>query len=176
MTPLITLNDIRSIKSISLNLNSDKELIPHILEAQNFDLRPMLGDTFFIDLESDILASPSLDKYENIWNAFTYDYAGEKFRHEGLKTALIYHTYARYLSGANIQTTATGIVQKLNQYSEKIDDRSIQRLIVQARSAATITEDRVKIYVNRFPSIYPLWKCGNSKNKFSSGLKIRSIG
>jgi hypothetical protein len=175
MTPLITLTDIRSIKSISLNLNQDKELVPNIIEAQEYDLRPILGDNFFLDLVDDLTASPSLVLYSDLWNGSEYTYGGERYKHEGIKTVLAYHAYARYLSGANIQSTATGFVHKTNQYSERVDDKSISRLIAQARSAAQVSESRVREFLNRNSSDYPLWKGVKTKG-YSSGMKIRSIG
>lgn len=176
MNPLINLNDIRSIKSISLNLNAEKELIPHILEAQNFDLRPILGDNFYLDLVSDLEASPALVIYSDLWNGCQYEYQGENYIQEGLKVFLAYSTYARYLPHANIQSTATGLVHKTNQYSEKVDDKSISRLIAQARSAGTLVQSHVVDYLNRNQSMYSKWKGNKTKSKYSSGMKIRSIG
>lgn len=177
MNPLINLNDIRSIKSISLNLNSEKELNPHILEAQKFDLRPFLKDDFYLSIVEDLEASPSLTEYADLWNGCVYTYGSEKFIMSGLKAILCYHSYARYLPHSDIQSTATGFVRKSNQYSEKIEDKTISRLIAQARSAATVMEGEVLDYLNRNSSLYPKWK-GNQKNKssYSSGMKIRSIG
>lgn len=176
MNPLITLQDIRDIKSISLNLNSDKELTPHILEAQDFDLRPLLGDNFFLDFLEDFEASPSLSEYSDLWNGCTYTFQGEKFRHEGLKTILAYHSYARYTSEAGIQSTATGFVQKTNQYSDPVNDKAISRKIAQARSAAQICEGRTIDYICRNKTLYPLYKGNKQPQKYSSGMKIRSIG
>ena len=61
-TKLITLANIQDVKSISLNVNETKQLSPYILEAQNFDLRELLGDAFYLDLISDFptLTSSSL--------------------------------------------------------------------------------------------------------------------
>jgi hypothetical protein len=176
MNPLITLQDIREIKSISLNLNSNKELDPHILEAQDFDLRPLMGDNFFLDFLEDFEDSPSLSQYSDLWNGCTYTFQNEKFKHEGLKAVLAYHSFARYTSEANIQSTPTGFVHKTNQYSEKVEDKAISRKVAQARSAAQICEGRVIDYICRHKSLYPLYKGNNQTKKYSSGMKIRSIG
>jgi hypothetical protein len=52
-TKLITLANIQDVKSISLNVNETKQLSPYILEAQNFDLRELIGDAFYLDLIAD---------------------------------------------------------------------------------------------------------------------------
>ena len=55
-TKLITLANIQDVKSISLNVNETKQLSPYILEAQNFDLRELIGDAFYLDLIADFIA------------------------------------------------------------------------------------------------------------------------
>jgi len=50
MALLITLANIQAVKSISLNVNESKQLTPYIQEAQNFDLRELLGDEFYLAL------------------------------------------------------------------------------------------------------------------------------
>lgn len=174
--PLITLQDIRELKSISLNLKSEKELEPHIMEAQNFDLRPFLGDTFYLALVEDLNASPSLQEFADLWNGSTYQYGGETFIQEGLKAMLIYNSYARYLPHSNVQTTATGLVHKVNQYSERVEDKTVSRLVVQARSSAQTIQDRVKCFLDRNNGDYPLWKFKGKKGKYTSGMRVRSIG
>lgn len=172
-TPLITLANIQAVKSISLNVNESKQLTPYILEAQNFDLRELLGDAFYLDLVSDFTASPSLVDYSTLFNGGTYTYGDNTYHLDGIKLFLIYCTYARYLANSNVISTATGLVHKTNQYSEKVEEKTISRLVSQARSGATFVENNLKDYLRRFSSNYPLYKQEKEK---STGLKIRNIG
>ena len=57
MTKLITLADIQTLKPISANVNEVKQLNTYILEAQEFDLRPFLGDEFYLALVAVVLGS-----------------------------------------------------------------------------------------------------------------------
>lgn len=82
ITPIITLSDVQLFKSVSDNINSIKELQPYILEAMDFDLRPFMGESFYIDLYEKFVASPSLDGYEDLFNGSTYTYNGNKYQHE----------------------------------------------------------------------------------------------
>jgi len=172
-TPLITLANIQAIKSISLNVNESKQLTPYILEAQNFDLRELLGDAFYLDLVADFVASPSLSNYDLLFNGGTYTYGGETYHLDGLKLYLIYSTYARHLANSNVISTATGLVHKTNQYSEKVEEKTISRLVSQARSGATFCENNIKDYLCRFASTYPIYKKEKQK---STAFKIRNIG
>ncbi len=78
-TKLITLANIQDVKSISLNVNETKQLSPYILEAQNFDLRELLGDAFYLDLIADFSALPSLDKYDLLFNGGQYTYLNDTY-------------------------------------------------------------------------------------------------
>ena len=67
MIKLITLADIRTYKQISSNLNAIK-IDSEINEAQEFDLRPFMGDEFYLALLDDFSASPSLQIYDDLFN------------------------------------------------------------------------------------------------------------
>ena len=82
MSYLITLADIQALKPISVNINETKALKPFILEAQEFDLKPFMGDAFYIALMTDFDASPSLSTYSDLFNGSTYTYDGETYQHE----------------------------------------------------------------------------------------------
>lgn len=174
-TKLITLSDITSVKSISLNVNEVKQLTPHILEAQNFDLRQFLGDELYLDLIADYVSSPSLVLYADLFNGGSYNYGGQTYYNDGLKMFLIYSTYARYTANSNIISTATGFVQKTNEYSDGISEKTISRLITQARSGAESCENSIRYFLQRNSSIYPLYKC-NKQNKTTNGFTIRRVG
>lgn len=169
MTPLITITDIRAVKSISLNTNEIAQLTPCILEAQDFDLRPLLGDEFYFAVADD------LESYSDLFNGSTYTYNGNSYAHDGLKGILIYASYARYVANSNVIATATGFVNKTNQFSESVSEKTISRLIEQSRSAQQVITNRVLDYLNRNKAIYPLWKRGKEKT-YKAGVKIKQIG
>lgn len=177
MTALITINQIRAVKSISLNTNEVAQLTPQILEAQDFDLRPILGDEFYFALIEDFEASPSLEVYADLFNGCTYTFDGKQYTHEGIKAFLIYSTYARYTANSSVIATATGFVHKNNQYSEQVSEKTISRLVEQARSGAQVHLDRITLYLDRNNELYPLWKVNCKQNKrYVAGAKIRQIG
>jgi hypothetical protein len=172
MTPLITINDIRARKSISLNVNEVAQLTPQILEAQDFDLRPFMGDEFYFDLVN------NLENYEQLWNGCTYTFGGRQYTHEGLKTFLIYASYARYVTNASTIATATGLVSKNNIHSEPVTDKTIARITEQSRSGSQVYLNRVTDFLNRNRADYPLWRVTGCEREtpYRAGIKIRQIG
>lgn len=173
MTALITLADIRTFKAISSSLNSLK-FDSEVKEAQEFDLRPFLGDEFYLDLINDFAASPSLSTYSDLFNGCTYVYSGNTYQHDGIKAMLCYYAYSRYLNNSNTNATAFGTVMKLNDDSEPISEKTLSRLVGQSISGAKVFENRVRDYLTRKSSDYPLWKCSHD-NKKTGGLRISAV-
>jgi len=173
MTALITLADIRTFKAISSNLNSLK-LDSEINEAQEFDLRPILGDEFYLALINDFAASPSLTTYSDLFNGSTYVYSGNTYQHDGIKAMLCYYAYARYLNNSNTNATAYGTVIKLNQESEPVSEKTLSRLVGQAISGAKVFENRIRDFLTRNSADYPLWECSKDNQK-TGGLRISAV-
>ena len=157
MTKLISISDFSGYPAISTNVNTAKKLDPYITEAQRFDLLPILGQELYWDLINDFTASPSLVEYGDLFNGSEYTISGKTFKHEGLKPALIYFTYARYRMNANEEETAGGLVTKNNPYSEPASEKTIARRVDQARSAAFAYMEPVIKFLNDKHLDYPLW-------------------
>jgi len=165
MANLITLSDIQAVKPISSNLNTLKKLNTFIEEAQDFDLRPMLGDEFYLAIAADVLTSPSLQTYADLWNGNTYTYGADTYKNYGLKIVLINYAYARYLRASQTNQTAFGAVQKVNPNSEPISEKQLTRLVGQAISSAKGYEETVHKYLNLNNADYPLYECFNDNGK-----------
>lgn len=170
-TQLITLANIRAVKSIALNVQQEKELLPYILEAQNFDLVKFLGDAFYLDLVSDFSASPSLATYSTLFNGGSYIHNGVNYQLYGVKDLIVYYAYARYVNNSNVIATPTGFVNKTNPYSEHVTDKTIARLVDNARAGASFIEDSLKNYLNRKNSDYPLWLSCEKTTNFRTRIR-----
>ena len=175
MTKLITASEIRARKGLSNNLNVDKELNPHIDEAQDFDLKPWIGVSFYLDLIDKFESSSTDADFLALMNGGVYTYDGDKYENPGIKNVLIYLSYARYSALSNAQNTPTGFVQKTNQYSEPISNAQLTRIIKQNQSGANTLQQRVEDFLNRNESKYPLWKNCNKGNRKKS-VRIKKIG
>lgn len=157
MIPLISISDFAPFKAISDNLNTTKKLVPYIVDAQQFDLKGLLGNPFYHSLAQDILDSPSLQLYADLWNGSEWIFQGRTFRHEGLKTVLVHFTYARYVMNSNMEETAFGIVTKKEENSTPVSDKTIQRKIDNARSGAMAYWKDIEYYLNNNYTLFPLW-------------------
>ena len=168
MTTLINISDIQAVESISSNLNVNKKLNPHILDAQECDVRPLLGEEFWIDIVD------NLSDYDDLWLEHTYTHAGHTYRHPGLKYVLIMYTYARYKDDAQMHDTAHGVVMKTTEFSTPVSDKAIARAGAKARSSAQVYWSRVKQYLDRKYQDYPLWH-GTAVKSTGNGLKIKKV-
>ena len=173
MTKLITVSDIKNYKTLSINIAALK-IDSEINEAQEFDLRPILGDALYLDLLTDFEASPSLATYNELFNGCTYTYSGNTYQHDGLKAMLCYYAYARFLNNSNTNSTAFGVVIKNNNDSEPVSEKTLSRLVGQALNGAKIFENRTLDYLRRNSADYPLYKC-YAENKQTGGITITPV-
>lgn len=172
---LIGLSDFGDYKHITSNLNASIKLDPYIREAQEFDLRPLMGTEFYLALCEDFEASPSLATYEDLFNGSEYTIGGVKHQHNGIKAALIYFAYARYIPGGQVNSTPFGLVQKLNQTdSQPVSDKIIARLVQQARSGAESYWSRTHKFLLDNINSYPLYRYPRKPK--SGGMRFISVG
>lgn len=174
---LISLDDIKKYKSITANLDSEKHLEPYIMEAQEFDLRPFLGDQLYKALVADYNdgGSPSLQTYVDLYSGSTYTWAGEKYTHEGIVPILVYFAYSRYIlqSGSGATSTAYGFVIKESDYSQPVSRKQLQEMASQAKSGALVYQSRLEAFLRININDYPTWV---GRNKHKSSIRISAVG
>jgi hypothetical protein len=171
MTQLITISDIIGLKTISVNVNADKKLNPFILEAQQFDLKELMGSEFYLEFINDFVGSPSLSLYSDLFNGCEFVYCEKTIRHEGIKSVLAYLSYARYVLNSNVEATAFGTVNKITEESRHVEDKTIKRLYEQAYAGAMSYWKDVVKYLE--VQDYETW---NSKNKKKRAYSFRVKG
>lgn len=173
--PLITLQDMQEfISTLSSNIDFDKEMNQHILDAMEFDLQKIMGESFYLDLLSKFSTLPS--PMDDLWNGVEYTHNGKQFRHQGFKSVLVYHAYARYLPDSDIFSTPFGMVHNNNEHSVRVSDKKLSNRQSEARSMAGAHESRVVDYINRNSSLFPLFNCTDPSTRRKAGVKIRNIG
>lgn len=172
-TKLISASDFNPYKTLSINVNAVKKVDPFILEAQEFDLKNLMGDSFYYDLIKDFNNSPSLSKYYDLFNGSTYICDGNEIYQSGIKAVLIYLSYSRYVAVSNIEATAFGTVHKKEEFSEPVSESTIKRLKDQAYSGALEYWQGVEKFIKSNFNDYPLFKGCHLKNKTS--IKISGV-
>lgn len=170
MQTLITLSDISAVESMSSNIDFNKKLRPHILDAQELDIRPFVGEEFWIAIYDEITDGGT--EFDDLWNGSTYQHQGRTHRHCGLKHVLVMFTVARYKPSAMVHDTPFGLVNKTTPYSNPVSDKTVAREEAKARSAAEAYWLQVRSFLVRNRSDYPLFKCSH-KQLTGNGLKFK---
>lgn len=168
MTLLIQLSDISAIESISANTDFNKKIRPHIIKAQDLDVRPLLGEQLWLDVLGNI------GNYVNLLNEHTYTYKDKKYQHPGLKAVIVEYTLSRYKPAINIHDTPFGLVEKENPYSTRVSDKTIAREVSRFTSAAETYWLRVKRYLDHHKDTITKWEpCSAHVKLTGNGLRIR---
>ncbi len=168
MPNLVTIQDIQEIRPLAqLDV---KRVDPYITEAQENDLRPVLGDALFYDFITNYAAA----KYRDLLNGKTYTKDGYSIFFPGVKPMLCYFALARITQNNAINLTSYGAVQKTVQGSEAVDARILGALVTELRDVANSYQSRVVEFLQNDPTTYPLYNATSSKSESSFGLNFFS--
>lgn len=161
---LISIADFAGRVDISSNLDATKKLNQHILHAQDFDLRGLMGDTFYYDF----LTNQSLDKYQELINGGTYIKDNVTITFDGLKVVLVYFSAARLLPSLDNHITAHGLTSKKNEFSDHVDSKTMGRLITQYENLANAYWNKIEGFLLSDKTDYPLFRgnqCGDTSGR-----------
>jgi len=162
------------ISTLSNNIDFDKDLQQHILDAMEFDLQKFMGESFYLDFLSKFGTLPS--PIDDLWEGVEYTENGKQYRHQGLKAVLVYHSYARYLPDSDIFSTPFGMVHNNNDHSVRVSDKKLSNRVSEARTMAGSHESHVVDYINRNSELFPLFNCKDPSTGRKAGVRIRNIG
>jgi len=165
-TYLITKSDFAPYIDVAANL-SDAKLNPRIWEAQQFDLKELMGDTFYFDL----IGNSTDSKYQDLINGGSYVAKDVTYLYDGLKPVLVYFTAARLVRHLDLHITPNAIMTKRNDFSDHVDNKAIANKVTEYQNQAiAYWEDTRKFVVNRGKTIYPLYTgfgCNEETRAFS---------
>lgn len=173
-TLLLSFLDFAGFPEVNKNTNFDTKVAPYIKQAQISDLKAALGQELYYDLLNDFDSSPSLIKYNELFNGSSYEKNGINYTHEGLKSVLVYFTLSKINLDRNSNDTAFGNVTKTTPYSESVSESVVSRQVGNRKSMALAYLEDVIKFLNDNKQDYPLWKPCDSKVKKS--FKISSVG
>ena len=127
-------------RSVELNINYDAKVKPIVNEVQQYDVKMQLGEAFYnllIDYldakEGGGTANAHLDLLMN-GGAYTYD--NNKYRFDGLYTAVAYYTYARMIKSQAGNLGVTGYRTPNDQYNSLADLKDRQTAYTDVKSMA----------------------------------------
>jgi hypothetical protein len=157
MRQIITVENIATYRDITSNVPS-KRVVPFINEAQDIDLRNVLGKDLFDKVVEDIspLNYPELDAY--------------------IIPCLSYWAYARIVRNNRATVTSNGVVQKNVDGSVQGNDQSVTFLITDAKEAAAAYANRLIDFLNENSADYPEWGASCHKPNVKGSIKISAVG
>ncbi len=120
MEAWITLAGIQLYKQVSNSVYKDK-LNQIILETQFEDIQPLLGETFFYTIDSNI------ENYNDLLNGSSYTYNGVTYVNVGLKAVLANYIYARLAMFGDVIDNPFGMTTKLNVNESKPIDLATKK-------------------------------------------------
>jgi len=172
-TLLIDRDDLKLWKGVSLTATEITELTPVIREAQDLDIAVQLGKPLYYDL----MNNSTDDKYVELLDGKEYTDSEENtVFFKGLKAALCYYTWSRYIKTRNKKDTASGYMQKhQGQYSQPVDYREIEKEANQCRmDAEQYMKDAID-FIKTFPLIYPLFTATCKKRSAAGSVRLTTL-
>lgn len=170
---LVTYSNFRAEFAMSENIE-DARLKAAIEEAQNFDIRPVVGDAFFYDVDKKYNLSPADANIVLLVEGGEYlDCDGNALYFNGLAKSLKYYALARYRKKQPINDTAFGVVIKTDNYSTSADSKTLNASIEDARASGLGYLNDVLKFIRANKDNYPLCKI-NADNKRRS-MRITAV-
>lgn len=167
MNQLITINDLRSIRAIKYEEEGDID--NKILEAQELDLKDMLGVEFYYQ----VLTTPG--NYTDFLEGCDYTYNRSTINWAGLKKMLCYYALARVYSNKNLVDTESGLMKKINEFSEGASRLETAELAGEMRSIGEHYQTEcTRFLCEQTEEKYSKW-CGRERHTGGS-FSIRAAG
>ena len=173
----ITKTDIKSrIPNFSPNNTAADILNQIIYEAQQFDLEPFLGNPFYYELDQNVNAdaSPvySAEKYDLLFEGDTYTDGDFTIKFEGLKQAVIYFAFARFLEDTNIFYTRGGAKFKTTDQSTPAGGGDVSTYTNNYRSKGVKLLNAAYEYLCKKKDTFPNWYNYACKDGQKQGVKM----
>lgn len=108
----------------SISQHVDRERIDtFIREAETLDVKPVLGDMLYIAVKRDPV------RFTALLQGGVYECPdGTTRSFEGLKSALAYFVYARFVRSSDAQVSRVGFVNKDNEHTSRTNDAEKERV------------------------------------------------
>ena len=156
MKLLVNKQDCSKYLSVSL-FRKDEEFNRFIREAQMFDLKGLVCESFYQDLTSE---TPIRD-YTLLLEGGSYTFEGKKYEFAGLKAVLSYFAYARYVFVGHQVDTPMGIKEKVNQDGEAISQNERRDVRTMYKQQADLLWQDCERYLERNATLFPEYRCNS---------------
>lgn len=172
---ILNFNDLRNVRPIAENINDPARLEPYIREAETLRLVDAIGANLYRWLDETDFSGPgpfqygdvsiTKDQYTAVMEGGYYDGG----RSEGLKVAIAYIAYSRFIVNNPINATAFGVRYKDGEFSTRVEDNIIIRSSNEARN---IGEAYLEKAINHLKALQLLTSCTEYKESPSRKMII----
>lgn len=154
---IITLQDIKTLRPTAELDGVRWE--PFALEAQDQDLRPILGDGLFYDFMTKWYSTGDAmyASYQNLLNGVAYTLNGQTVYFDGLKPMVIYFTLARFVQNNPVNIVRYGVVTKVSQQSTPVDPQTLRQVVNELRSNALTYKNQIDTYLLNNQTTFTLY-------------------
>lgn len=156
MARWITVSEIQGIIGINLSHTNDIDFQQYIDRAQVRDLRPLLGDRLYADIDSD-QAKTSNGSYPTLLDGGSYTDGGYTYVNDGLKCVLAYLAVAEYRFDGQEIDTPYGFAEVEAGNLQKSSRERNREMSNHYRQMAMVYWDSVRDYLQRKADEYTLW-------------------
>lgn len=140
---IIDSNYIREIRDISSNVDDVKRIDPYIEEAEKEWVIPSIGAKLYKDLDNGVESDNNSLLLEGGY------YNEDTAYLSGLKKAISYLAYSRYIRNSNVFLTSSGARTKGTlEFSDSVDDRAVVRVANEAEKRGMKLLDECVAYLN----------------------------
>lgn len=156
MTYLVTDTDFATydVAYLPSNFSMAKRMNRFIGAAQMYDIKNSIGDELLIDLLA-YTGSPADADYDLLLEGGTYTYNSTEYLFNGLKETVCLYAYHRYINSGIMQVTEFGLVNKINDQSERPTAEQISNLKAEILQRADESLNNVRDYLCRNSTTWP---------------------
>lgn len=157
MKNIVVFDEVKTYRRVYEGFSTSEAFEQYTNEAQLLDIKQWLGDSFLLSLANS-RARGTLTQFEkDALFGCEYSHEGRPYFHEGIKAALAYYAYARFLDSGGTVSTQFGLVTKLDDYSKPAEPAEIARQRKSAITAAEAFKLDTNSFLTRNAVNYPLF-------------------
>jgi hypothetical protein len=172
MQHIITIEDIKNIRQIASNVDDVNSINPYITEAQNIDFRRLLGIKFFNILRKEFETVPVPDRSNDLLEGCKYMVDNVEIEFLGIKPLISYYAYARALPNLGKRVARFGVVKKVTNFSEHVEDENVNTMIVEAKSNAKVHEEDLLYFLENNKETYPEFFTACDVGQIKASIRI----
>ncbi|GAH63928.1 unnamed protein product, partial [marine sediment metagenome] len=178
LDPLLILPaDFDDFRDISKNIDPER-LEVYVRESQVKEMRSFLGASLYLALINDYTAvgdTFSEQRFTDLWFGADWSYQGNTRRFYGLKPAIIYYAYARFVRNQQMNVTRYGVKHLTDENSEDETVQQVRTKVNDANSYGLLYQADAELYLNENVSTYPEFEVSETAGEKKTSFKFTKL-